>query len=166
MGMRSGMWLPLLMSNRLLNRNHHKVYYAGLPIGGLPLRRHGDHMERLPNGYWRALGRVDDTMNLGGIKVSSAEIERVVGATPGVAESAAIAVPPAGGGPERLVIYVVVAPGESRDRSSLMTAMQQALRTHLNPLFKINDIVLIDALPRTASAKVMRRSLRTAYEGG
>ena len=34
-----------------------------------PLRRHGDEFERLPKGYYRALGRVDDTMNLGGIKV-------------------------------------------------------------------------------------------------
>ena len=33
------------------------------------LRRHGDEFERLPGGYYRALGRCDDTMNLGGIKV-------------------------------------------------------------------------------------------------
>lgn len=32
------------------------------------LRRHGDEVERLPGGYYRALGRTDDTMNLGGIK--------------------------------------------------------------------------------------------------
>jgi len=34
------------------------------------LRRHGDEIERTVNGYYRAHGRVDDTMNLGGIKVS------------------------------------------------------------------------------------------------
>ena len=33
-------------------------------------------LERLENGYLRAQGRADDTMNLGGIKVSSLEIER------------------------------------------------------------------------------------------
>ncbi len=153
------------LSTRLLNRDHHEVYYKGLPQLGSPLRRHGDHMERLPNGYWRALGRVDDTMNLGGIKVSSAEIERVVGAVSGVAETAAVAVPPPGGGPERLVVYVVLAPGATADSSHLTAEMQQALRTHLNPLFKIHDVVLIDVLPRTASAKVMRRSLRAAYKG-
>jgi acetyl-CoA synthetase len=32
------------------------------------LRRHGDEVARLPGGYYRALGRADDTMNLGGIK--------------------------------------------------------------------------------------------------
>lgn len=34
------------------------------------LRRHGDEIERTVGGYYRAHGRVDDTMNLGGIKVS------------------------------------------------------------------------------------------------
>ena len=36
--------------------------------GGTVLRRHGDEVERLPGGYYIALGRCDDTMNLGGIK--------------------------------------------------------------------------------------------------
>lgn len=31
----------------------------------LPLRRHGDELQRLPNNYYMALGRTDDTMNLG-----------------------------------------------------------------------------------------------------
>lgn len=37
--------------------------------GQAVLRRHGDLMERLPGGLYAALGRCDDTMNLGGIKV-------------------------------------------------------------------------------------------------
>ena len=38
------------------------------------LRRHGDIFERLPGGYYTAKGRSDDTMNLGGIKVSLANV--------------------------------------------------------------------------------------------
>jgi acetyl-CoA synthetase len=38
--------------------------------------------------------------------------------------------------------------------------MQSAIKRDLNPLFKIQDLVLINALPRTASNKVMRRELR------
>ena len=49
-----------------------------------------------PPGIYRVHGRADDAMNLGGIKVSSAEIERVLNAMPGVVETAAIAVPPLG----------------------------------------------------------------------
>jgi acetyl-CoA synthetase len=148
------------MSTTLLNRDHHAIYYEGCPSGpaGQTLRRHGDELERLPNGYWRALGRVDDTMNLGGIKVSSAEIERVVNRVDGVAETAAVAETPDDGGPSRLVIYAVM--GEARATEALRAEMQAAIRRELNPLFKIFRVEQVKTLPRTASNKVMRRMLR------
>jgi acetyl-CoA synthetase len=147
------------MSTRLLKREHDEVYYAGAPKGprGVVLRRHGDYLERLPNGYYRVHGRADDTMNLGGIKVSSAEIERVLNGLPGVAETAAVAVPPPGGGPSLLWIFAVA---PHADHGALLTTMRQALREHLNPLFKIEGLKILNALPRTASHKVMRRLLR------
>ena len=82
----------------------------------------------------------------------------------GVLESAAIAVPLPGGGPSRLIIYAVPRDGAELDTDALRFKMQQEIRSNLNPLFKIHDVVLIDALPRTASAKVMRRLLRKQYE--
>ena len=150
------------LSTELLNRDHHEVYYEGVPNIGRPLRRHGDHMERTPEGYYRALGRVDDTMNLGGIKVSSADLERAIGDIAGIAECAAVSVPPSGGGPERLVVFVVALPGTVLDTEVLMVEMQEAIRTRLNPLFKVYEVIEISALPRTPSNKVMRRSLRSA----
>lgn len=152
------------MSQRLLNRDHHAEYFADAPAwGGYLLRRHGDHIEQLDGGYFQAHGRIDDTMNLGGIKVGSAEIERVVTRVPGVAEVAAIAVEPPGGGPSRLVIVAVSEPGVDADVEAWRVAMQAEIRTHLNPLFKIDEVILRDLLPRTASAKVMRRTLRAEY---
>jgi acetyl-CoA synthetase len=61
-------------SQQLLNRDHHSVYFAGMPtVDSMPLRRHGDEFEVLPGyGYMKAHGRCDDTMNLGGIKVRGA----------------------------------------------------------------------------------------------
>ena len=52
------------------------------------------------------------------------------------------------------------------DAGELQEAMQARIRTGLNPLFKIADVVVVDALPRTASAKVMRRKLRSDYQSG
>ncbi len=152
------------LSQELLNRDHRAVYYGGLPESDVPLRRHGDHIEQLPGGYYRALGRVDDTMNLGGIKISSAEIERTVGGIEGIAEVAAVAVSPPGGGPSRLVVFAVLSEGVEPDPDALKGEMQRALRSDLNPLFRIEDVVVIDKLPRTASAKVMRRELRQRYQ--
>ncbi|MEA3213396.1 MAG: acetyl-CoA synthetase [Chthoniobacter sp.] len=153
------------LSTSLLNKDHHEVYFGGTPRGpnGETLRRHGDQMERLPGGYWRAQGRADDTMNLGGIKVSSAEIEQVLQTVPGVLETAAIAMS-SGGGPSQLVIYAVCSGAQSLDKKELATAMQSAIKRDLNPLFKIHDLVLVETMPRTASNKVMRRTLRDRYQ--
>ena len=148
------------LSTELLNKDHHEVYFEGTPrLPKLPpLRRHGDGVERLADGYYRIHGRVDDTMNLGGIKISSAEIEGVLNSVSGIQEVAAIAVPPPDGGPSQLVIYAVLLPGAETD--SLHASLQSAIREHLNPLFRIHDVIVVDALPRTASNKIMRRILR------
>lgn len=155
------------LSNELLNRDHYEVYFADTPtypLISIPLRRHGDQMELLSNGYYRARGRVDDTMNLGGIKVSSAEIEQTLSVVEGICETAAIAISPPEGGPNQLVIYAVVADNFSWDKEALKTSLQKAIRQSLNPLFKIHDLVLVESLPRTASNKVMRRVLRDRYQ--
>ncbi len=152
-------------STELVGRDHDQVYYAGTPCGpqGEPLRRHGDELEQLPNGYWRAHGRVDDTMNLGGVKASAAEIERVLNTQPGVAETAAVAVSPPEGGPSRLVVFLVPEAGSRLAPAEWQTRLQQAIKAELNPLFKIHEVLLLAALPRTASNKVMRRMLRERY---
>ena len=163
------------LSTELLNKDHHQVYFANTgrkPCAPTtspkapPLRRHGDHIERLPKSYYRAHGRIDDTMNLSGIKVSSAEIEQVLNNVEGVRENAAIAVAPPQGGPCQLVIYLVVAPDVQADKATLLDSLQTAIKQHLNPLFKISDLTLVEALPRTASNKVMRRVLRAQYKRG
>jgi acetyl-CoA synthetase len=156
------------LSSTLLNRDHHEVYFEGAPRGpvGQVLRRHGDRLERLPGGGFRAHGRADDTMNLGGIKVSSAEIERVLNATDGVLETAAVAVPPREGGPERLFVFAVARPGAALLADQLRPAFQSAIRERLNPLFRVHEVRVVDALPRTASNKVMRRVLRDRLSEG
>jgi acetyl-CoA synthetase len=156
------------LSTELLHQDHHQIYFANtpsLPISSSPLRRHGDYLERLPNGYYRLCGRVDDTMNLGGIKVSAAEIERVISTVEGISEAAAIAVTPPPGGPSRLIIYAVLAPTKqaNKTRPELERLLQAAIAQQLNPLFKIRDLVIVEALPRTASNKVMRRVLREQF---
>ncbi len=148
------------LSTELLNKDHHEVYFEGTPQTpkGVLLRRHGDGVERLADGYYRIHGRVDDTMNLGGIKVSSTEIEGVLNSVSGIREVAAIAVSPPDSGPSQLVIYAVLLPGA--DTGSLTASLQSAIRNHLNPLFRIHDVIVVEALPRTASNKIMRRVLR------
>lgn len=153
------------LSTRLINRDHYEVYYEGMPVAadGQRLRRHGDELERLANGYYRAHGRTDDTMNLGGIKVSSAQIERVLNRLPGVTETAAVAISPPSGGPSQLVVFAVLESSDEVAPVDLQRQMQSVIRSDLNPLFKVHRVQPIASLPRTASNKVMRRELRSMY---
>ena len=151
------------LSSKLLHQDHHQVYFEGTPkYKGKVLRRHGDEVELLENGYYRMHGRVDDAMNLGGIKVSSIQIEEVINQLEFIKESAAIAVSPKDGGPSILVIYYVENNIGVKTKNRLQLA-KQIIKEQLNPLFKVNDLVKIDILPRTASGKVMRRKLRNLF---
>lgn len=100
------------------------------------------------------------------LQVGSVEIERVVVLhVPEVQQAAAISIAPPTGGPEQLVLFLV-----PKDESKSITdktllnvtssSCQQAIRRHLNPLFKVQQVVLVKTLPRNASNKVMRRVLR------
>ncbi|XP_004299255.1 PREDICTED: probable acyl-activating enzyme 17, peroxisomal [Fragaria vesca subsp. vesca] len=160
---------PLMFgaSSTLLNADHYEVYYKGMPSwNGKVLRRHGDLFERTSRGYYHAHGRADDTMNLGGIKVSSIEIERICNAIDtNILETAAIGVPPAGGGPEQLVIAVVFKNSDNppADLNPLRASFNSAVQKKLNPLFKVSRAVPLPSLPRTATNKVMRRILRQQF---
>ncbi|KMS97433.1 hypothetical protein BVRB_5g127130 [Beta vulgaris subsp. vulgaris] len=160
---------PLMFgaSHTLLNGDHYKVYFEGMPTWkGKVLRRHGDVFERTSTGYYRAHGRADDTMNLGGIKVSSVEIERICNRVDNsILETAAVGVPPLGGGPEQLVIAVVFkdASESISDLNQLKMSFNSALQKQLNPLFRVSQVVSFPSLPRTATNKVMRRVLRQQF---
>jgi acetyl-CoA synthetase len=115
-------------------------------------------------------------------QVSSVELERVVlQGVAQVAEAAAVGVPAPGGGPEQLYLFLV--PKDSSSSSSgggsssssssssgagaaLKQQCQAAIRSQLNPLYKLESVVLLQALPRTASNKVMRRVLRDQVLAG
>src|SRR3989454_8232382 len=54
------------LSNDLLNYDNDREYYADVPRGprGEVLRRHGYRIGRIPGGYYRHLGRIDDMLNI------------------------------------------------------------------------------------------------------
>lgn len=97
---------------------------------------------------------------------------------PDVRETAAVGIPPPEGGADRLVVFAVPADGAASsggsaggdgdagalDTDALRKEMQDQIKKHLNPLFRVHDVVAVDALPRTASNKVMRRTLRNQYK--
>lgn len=160
------MGVSMGLSRRLLNADHHEVYFARMPkaSNGQPLRRHGDLLKKIGSGYYKALGRADDTMNLGGIKISAAEIERTLASLSFLRESAAVAIAPEGGGPEALIIFAVLRaaaePPSSEQQSEYERAIGTEIKTRLNPLFKVQKVIWMAQLLRTASGKILHRELK------
>ncbi|KAI5384984.1 probable CoA ligase CCL12 isoform X2 [Lathyrus oleraceus] len=154
--------LSLGASDRLLNADHDEVYFKGMPVyKGKVLRRHGDIIKRMVGGYIIVQGRADDTMNLGGIKTSSVEIERVCDrADECILETAAVGVATANRGPEQLVIFVVLKEGYNSNAETLRMKFSKAIQSNLNPLFKVSIVNIVPEFPRTSSNKILRRVMR------
>src|SRR5207249_10102835 len=64
------------LSNTILNYDNEKEYYEGTPSGphGEILRRHGDQIERLPGGFYRHLGRIDDMIDRKSTRLNSSHV--------------------------------------------------------------------------------------------
>ena len=61
------------------------------------------------------------------------------------------------------MIYTEPSGEPELDAASARTEFQARIKRDLNPLFKVAEVVLTERLPRTASNKVMRRTLRAKY---
>jgi acetyl-CoA synthetase len=159
------------LSASLLNYDHAREYFAGLPPGsrGRTLRRHGDRIERLPGGSFRHHGRVDDVINIGGVKTSAEEIRSVIGHEL-VYDAKPVAVDVDGSGQHALVVYAVprdaAAVGSEDLRRDLTRAFERAIRERLNPLLAhVHDVVLVEELPQAGPGKTRTMAeLRRDYE--
>ncbi len=103
------------------------------------------------------VGRTDELVLVNGFNVYPTEVEAVFGAEPGVDEVAVVGVDDPDTG-EALVAYVVAAPGAKLDPPSLIQAASRSLARFKLPRF----VELVDALPHTATGKVMKWRLRDA----
>jgi len=124
---------------------------------------HGDWASRDEDGFWFLHGRSDDTMNIAGKRLGPAEVESALAGHPAVAESAAVGVPDEVKG-EAIWCFVVTKPGFERD-DELSKALAAQVAGELGKSFKPSRILLVDELPKTRSAKIVRRALRAVVMG-
>jgi acetyl-CoA synthetase len=102
-------------------------------------------------------------MNIAGKRLGPAEVESALADHPSVAESAAVGVPDAIKG-EAIWCFVVTKPGfEPTD--DLSRALARQVAAELGKSFRPSRILFVDELPKTRSAKIVRRALRALVEG-
>ena len=114
----------------------------------------GDLGSRDTNGFLTLVGRKNDLIITNGYNVYPQVVERVVNGCPGVKESAVIGVPDNRRG-ER-VVAVVVRDDAVLDEARLRADWDERLVDYQRP----REIVFVEALPRNAMGKVLRRELR------
>ena len=124
---------------------------------------HGDWAYVDDEGFWFLQGRSDDTLKIAGKRLGPAEVESVLVAHAAVAESAAIGVPDEIKG-EAIVCFVVL-----KDGVAASEALREELANHVarqmgKPL-RPSRVLFTRDLPKTRSAKIMRRVIRATYLG-
>jgi acetyl-CoA synthetase len=124
---------------------------------------HGDWASRDSDGFWFLHGRSDDTLSVAGKRIGPAEVESVLASHAAVAESAAVGVPNTLKG-EAIWCFVVTRPG-SDESDGLAKELRRLVAEHLGRSFMPARVVFVPELPRTRSAKIVRRAVRSAALG-
>ncbi|WP_439386429.1 o-succinylbenzoate--CoA ligase [Amycolatopsis lexingtonensis] len=116
-----------------------------------------DRGVRHDDGRIEVLGRADDMINTGGVKVSANAIERVLCAQPGVRDACVVGVPDPEWG--EAVVALVVPAGEPGD-------LRAAVRAELGPASAPKRIEFGTELPLRGPGKIDRAAVKTRLQSG
>jgi acetyl-CoA synthetase len=124
---------------------------------------HGDWAYIDEDGFWFVTGRSDDTLKIAGKRLGPAEVESVLVSHPAVAESAAVGVPHEVKG-EAVICFVVLRP-DTTPGEKLRAELSDLVAHQMGKALKPERVVFVADLPKTRSAKIMRRVIRATYLG-
>ncbi len=124
---------------------------------------HGDWASVDEDGFWFLHGRSDDTLNIAGKRIGPAELESAAVGHAAVREAAAIGVPHEVKG-ETAWIFCCLLPGETPS-AELAAEIGAHVAGELGKAFAPGRILFVDALPKTRSAKIVRRAVRATALG-
>ncbi|MCA8883104.1 MAG: malonyl-CoA synthase [Rhodobacteraceae bacterium] len=110
------------------------------------------------DGYLIIVGRNKDLIISGGYNIYPKEIELLLDAAPGVAESAVIGVPHPDFG-ETVLAVLVPEPGQSPDLDAIAADLGSTLARFKQP----RKMVVVGELPRNTMGKVQKNILRETY---
>jgi propionyl-CoA synthetase len=116
------------------------------------------------DGYLFVMGRTDDVINVAGHRLSTGSMESVLAAHPAVAECAVIGVHdelkgqlPRG--------FVVLKSGVDIEEHTLRDELVESVRREIGPVASFRDVSVVDALPKTRSGKILRKTMRGIADG-
>ncbi len=122
------------------------------------------------DGYVFVLGRTDDVINVSGHRLSTGVLEAALATHPAVAECCVIGVADDFKG-QRPSGYVVLKSGVaapdpgSQEETRLFDELTAAVRRGVGPVADFRDVAIVDALPKTRSGKILRKTMRQMADG-
>jgi propionyl-CoA synthetase len=124
----------------------------------------GDSGYRDEDGYLFVMGRTDDVINVAGHRLSTGAMEAVIARHPDVAECAVVGAAddlkgqlPRG--------FVVLKSGVDRPHDEIVGELVQKVRDEIGAVAAFRTVDVVDALPKTRSGKILRRSMRDIVDG-
>ena len=126
--------------------------------GGKRILATSDRGRLHPDGRLEVLGRLDDVIITGGVKVEPRQVEEALTAIDGVVEACVVGLPDEKWG-SRVVAAAVLEPGRQRARwpGCDGAALREAARARLDGAHAPKRVVVLEALPLRPSGKVDRR---------
>ncbi|QNI03077.1 propionyl-CoA synthetase [Halomonas sp. SH5A2] len=141
-------------------KRFHSAYMAAFP--GYYLTGDGGFFDE--QGYLFIMGRTDDVINVAGHRLSTGEMEEVVGGHPSVAECAVIGVHDDLKG-QLPVGLVIPKDGYTEGEEALEAALIARVREQIGPVACFKQVIVVDRLPKTRSGKILRKLLRNLADG-
>ncbi len=141
-------------------RRFHSAYMAAYP--GYYLTGDGGYFDQ--DGYLFIMGRTDDVINIAGHRLSTGEMEEVVGAHKAVAECAVIGIHDALKG-QLPVGLVIPKDGFDGDEVALENELIALVRDKIGPIACFKQVLVVNRLPKTRSGKILRKLLRNIADG-
>ena len=124
---------------------------------------HGDWASIDEDGYWFLHGRSDDTLNIAGKRIGPAEFESAAVEHPAVVECAAVGIPDEVKG-ETVWCFCILKP-DVKQADELEGEIKSVIAGELGKAFAPGRILFVEELPKTRSAKILRRAIRAKALG-
>ncbi|MDO5739320.1 MAG: propionyl-CoA synthetase [Ornithinimicrobium sp.] len=120
------------------------------------------------DGYLFVMGRTDDVLNVAGHRLSTGSLEQALSGHPQVAECAVIGVADElkGQVPRALVVLKGGVNLDDSGRERLAQELVQRVRDEVGPVAALRRVDVVEALPKTRSGKILRRTMRQIADGG
>src|SRR6185369_4911114 len=116
------------------------------------------------DGYVYVMSRTDDIINVAGHRLSTGSMEEVLASHPDVAECAVVGVHDELKG-QIPVGFLVLKKGVERDPQEIVTEVVHMVRRRIGPVAAFRTAVVVPALPKTRSGKVLRGTMQKIADG-